>query len=451
MTNPQPPPCKRQRRILHPLHEQIVNCHHFRIDPIHSYLRNAPIIVAALLDDTCIVSTLEFSRIHNDDAFIKTIIHGIKDSIGSLETLLFEKCTLQYDDTLESILTLLDTTRFITEVRFNLIHASYEAIPRQALRIAQVLLSNPANFVNSLQFYSPPDHLKLDYTRRQRFCLYNVPIRSLTEIQQLTDALTKNDSITELGLHNCRIQEETIWAVLAGFVKRTQTVEIFELDGMNANGAILVANAMKENTSIFALGIQGVDLQESVSESIADLLLCNKTLTYLELGGGSSTNRKPCSITAILKALKSESDIALLQFCLTKMDICNSDVLLLADMLKTNTTLLDLQFTHTNMGNLAAKVLAKAMIHNTTLRDMKLQGNRVGNIGLVALEKVLKVNASLKELVLIEGDDKGEASGIDILSNAFKYNVGVKDLTWSCDVEDRLDRLVRREARKFMH
>ena len=101
----------------------------------------------------------------------------------------------------------------------------------------------------------------------------------------------------------------------------------------------------------------------------------------------------------------------------------------LAEALKVNTALTELHFISNKIGDDGAKDLAKALKVNTALTELVLYGNKIGDDGAKDLAKALKVNTALTNLNLDDNKIGGEgvkhlAAVLATASNSHKIYLG---------------------------
>ena len=142
-----------------------------------------------------------------------------------------------------------------------------------------------------------------------------------------------------------------------------------------------------------------------------------------------------------IKECKEENDLptrlsrdfgSLLQLefvSLERSNVCDPDVVILAEALKTNTTLTSLHISFNTIGEEGAVALAEALTSNSSLRVLNLGTNRILGPGASALTGLLKRNTTLTELLVPFNNILD--SGADALAEALKCNVSLSRLDLS--------------------
>ena len=142
-----------------------------------------------------------------------------------------------------------------------------------------------------------------------------------------------------------------------------------------------------------------------------------------------------------IKECKEENDLptrlsrdfgSLLQLesvSLERSNVCDPDVVILAEALKTNTTLTSLHISFNAIGEEGVVALAEALTSNSSLRVLNLGTNRILGPGACALTGLLKRNSTLTELLVPFNNILD--SGADALAEALKCNVSLSRLDLS--------------------
>jgi Ran GTPase-activating protein (RanGAP) involved in mRNA processing and transport len=94
----------------------------------------------------------------------------------------------------------------------------------------------------------------------------------------------------------------------------------------------------------------------------------------------------------------------------------------LAEALKVNTAVIYVDLDQNNIGDAGCAALAEALKVNTAVKDLNLQGNKIGDAGCAALAEALKVNTGLT-YVSLDQNNIGDA-GRAALAEALKVNTG---------------------------
>jgi len=166
------------------------------------------------------------------------------------------------------------------------------------------------------------------------------------------------------------------------------------------NKVIAIAEALKTNTTLLKLALDGNYIISSGVRAIAEALNINTTLLTLNL---NSNKIYRSGISALAKTLKINKTLKTLYLKFTSIDKASAK--LIANALKQNTTLLKLDIQqNSKFGDEGAKEFADALIQNTTLTELCVGNNDIRNEGATALVEALKINTTLLKLDIVQPD-----------------------------------------------
>ena len=179
-----------------------------------------------------------------------------------------------------------------------------------------------------------------------------------------------------------------------------------------ANKVIAIAEALKTNTTLLKLALDGNHIISSGVRAIAEALNINTTLTILSL---NSNRIYRSGISALAKTLKINKTLKTLNLEYTCIDKYGAR--LIANALKQNTTLLKLDLRkNCNFGDEGAKEFANALIQNTTLTELCVGDNNICDEGATAIVEALKINTTLLKLDIVQPDYQYETFDKDIFT-----------------------------------
>ena len=165
-----------------------------------------------------------------------------------------------------------------------------------------------------------------------------------------------------------------------------------------ANKVIAIAEALKTNTTLLKLALDGNHIISSGVRAIAEALNINTTLTILSL---NSNKIYRSGISALAKTLKINKTLKTLNLEYTCIDKYGAR--LIANALIQNTTLLKLDLRkNCNFGDEGAKEFANALLQNTTLTELCVGNNNIHDEGATALAEALKTNTTLLKLDIVQ-------------------------------------------------
>ena len=154
--------------------------------------------------------------------------------------------------------------------------------------------------------------------------------------------------------------------------------------GITDTDMLLLANALKVNTSIFYLELSNIKIGDAGANALANALKINTSVTI---------------------------------FYFRSNLISNVGATTLAEALKVNVSLTFLDISTNQIGDIGASALALALTINTALNSLNLGGNQISNPGIEALSTALQVNTVLTAIAIHYNliDDLGAQAFISAL------------------------------------
>ncbi|KAL9965547.1 hypothetical protein ACROYT_G029361 [Oculina patagonica] len=238
----------------------------------------------------------------------------------------------------------------------------------------------------------------------------------------LAEALKGNSSLTVLNLYNNNIGAQGATGLAAALQKNASLTELdLSLNKIGDHGATGLAEALQENKSLTKLHLYLNGIGGQGATELTRTLQLNASLTELNLS---------CNIigdegaTRIAGALQENTSLAELYLSLN--NIGDYGATGLARALRENTSLAVLNLSYNTIGDEGATGLAGALRENTSLTELNLSYNKIGDEGATGLAKALQENASLAVLDLslnIIGDH-----GATCLAAAFHKSASLTEL-----------------------
>ena len=225
----------------------------------------------------------------------------------------------------------------------------------------------------------------------------------------------KQNIITYLKINNCRFSDEEA-KLLANALKNNTTLLEFYIDRnqIGAEGAKALANALGKNTTLLDFSLGNNQIGDEGAKALAIALEKNTTLMRLEL---YNNNIGIDGTTALASALEKNETLYIIYLC--DNNIGDDGAIALASALK-KTTISSINISNIKIGDKGAKALATALEKNTTLLNLNLKNNQIGDEGAKALATALEKNRSLETLYLYENNIGKE--GIDALTSVLEKN-----------------------------
>lgn len=177
-------------------------------------------------------------------------------------------------------------------------------------------------------------------------------------IEKFSEALKENQSLISLKLYNCDMTSRLSYI----------------LNTADDSGVEAIAGALKINTTLKFLDLEGNDIGEEGVKAIFEALKTNTTLTNLSLRNNSFSMisiDSDSSVTAIAGALKTNTTLKFLD--LEGNDISVEGLQAIAGALKFNTSITDIRLDYNNIGVEGQEALAEI---KTYLERNKLIGDR---------------------------------------------------------------------------
>ncbi|KAL0239497.1 hypothetical protein GEMRC1_009605 [Eukaryota sp. GEM-RC1] len=191
------------------------------------------------------------------------------------------------------------------------------------------------------------------------------------QIIVLSESLLFNTTITDINLSR-------------NFIGPKGAVAL-ELAGVEAEGAIALAEALKVNCSITKIKLRSNSIGSKGGIAIANSLKMNSTVTEISLNHNSID------------------------------DVC---MIALAEMLKVNSTLIEIDLRNNSIGNEGAIALAHGLKLNSTLTKVNLWGNSIVTEGAMQLAYSIQYNSAIIGINLVKNSiDKENIQLIRTISN----------------------------------
>ncbi|KAL9965540.1 hypothetical protein ACROYT_G029354 [Oculina patagonica] len=261
-------------------------------------------------------------------------------------------------------------------------------------------------------------HLKLTRVSGSLLKRKALELRRIIGVDALivAEALKWNSSLTELNLSVNNIGYQGANGLAEALKKNTSLTEL-NLSGNNIGdaGANGLAEALQKNTSLTELNLSVNNIGYQGANGLAEALKKNTSLTELNLSGNDIGD---AGATGLAEALQNNTSLTELN--LSDNNIGDAGATGLAEALQNNTSLTELYLSDNNIGDAGAAGLAEALQNNTSLTELNLSDNNIGDAGAAGLAEALQNNTSLTELNLSRNNigDQG-ANG---LAEALKKN-----------------------------
>lgn len=215
-------------------------------------------------------------------------------------------------------------------------------------------------------------------------------------LKELAMALEENSTLEALDISNLKIDNEEADSFFAA-LKKHPSLTHFNMDGnpLNAEATQKLVQALQENQTLTHLSYAHNNLKAAGAALFVPLLRENKTLTYLDL---SHNKMMDPDLFLLMNALKDNKHISELN--LSENIIGKSSARTLADFLRGNETLTSLNLERCDL-NQHFETIAIALQDNKKLKKLSLAHNLILEPHAQrALAKALKENNTLNSLDL---------------------------------------------------
>ena len=345
------------------------------------------------------------------------------DMNGSLDTVILKYCLINND--FSNIL----SSYLLTSHSFRCLHITNCTIKGDQLALLSI--------IKSLRKSSTIKYLILDNNNMTSELVEDlaivIKINSCLEMLSLENnnsgasaiiilqALKGNSKFKLLNLNGNYMTIE-VAEDLANVIKANTHLEQLGLDDNNLGpSAILILQALKENSKLQILNLNNNNMTGAVAEDFANVIKSNPDLEELYL----SNNSLGSSVMVILQALKENSKLQVLNLNNNNMtgDVAED----LANVIKNNLSLEELYLSNNSLGP-SAIVILKALKESSKLQMLNLNDNNMTGAVAEDLAYVIKSNPDLEELYL---SDNSFGSSVMMIVQALKENSKLKILNLS--------------------
>ena len=234
----------------------------------------------------------------------------------------------------------------------------------------------------------------------------------------ILQAIKENSKLKALNLNGNKMTGE-VTEDLASVIKNNSNLEQLYLANNDLKtSSILILQALKENSKLKALNLNGNNMTGQVAEDLASVIKNNSNLEQLYL---ANNNLKTSSIL-ILQALKNNSRLQILDFDNNYMTGETAEDL--ASVIKSNSNLKELYLANNNFKTSSVLIL-QALKENSKLKALNLNSNNMTGEAAEDLSSIIKCNSNLEWLYL--GYNNLKASG-GLILRALQENTKLKVL-----------------------
>ena len=294
--------------------------------------------------------------------------------------------------------------------------------------------------------------LAVELNRNKNFSVMIINAASLLGFraskQQLSSGLNMNDTITNLVIRDCCISDETS-AMMSSYIENSKLhVVVFDECTFNGGSGKIIFNAMGHIKTVEILVIGNTDFGEDMATAVANTIVSNSKLSYLEIVNCNLQKDVAFKIITALKnvvnlgtlilnnsgSLKEVSDDLAAVICincnLKKLKLANSNLqhhaTVVAQALSQVKTLTELDLSNNNMTEKVVDSLALAIESNASLRRVNLRGNALKASGMIKIAQSLSWGSNLRILDICNNQITTEAA--DAIAIAILGNMNLEEL-----------------------
>jgi Ran GTPase-activating protein (RanGAP) involved in mRNA processing and transport len=256
-----------------------------------------------------------------------------------------------------------------------------------------------------------------------------------------------DEEYDKYGVHAI-IEEYTI--VIANMIKENTTIIKLNLERncLGEFGIDVIADALRVNTTITNLNLSRNNLEEYGTQKITDALYTNTTITKLNLSSNWLRENGALVIAEALYVITTLRSLNLSHNYLRKNSFSSEiGIIEIANALCKNESITELDLEHNKIGLNGARELSKALCVNTTLKILSLEHNKLEEESVYEIGKALGVNTTLKVLNL--SDNKLNKYEVHEIVYALRDNNTLTTLDLGCnDLSEKEEKLVRDTLRE---
>ena len=245
---------------------------------------------------------------------------------------------------------------------------------------------------------------------------------SPSDIQQLSNALCQNQTLTHLDLSGNAIGSDH--SSVLGYEASKSDALCLELSHCISEGAAGLASMLSQNTSLKHLDLRECCISSNEAHYLANVLCHNQTLEELDLAENLIGTHLAESDDGSLKSGPDSHD---------ESDCIGKGVIGFAKLLSVNTCMKSLDMSSCCINPSEAQQLAISLSQNEALEIFHLRNNDIGDEGATALASMLTVNKTLKVLDL--SFNSITMSGTLKLIDSLTHNTTIEKLTLRVDEE----------------
>ena len=282
-------------------------------------------------------------------------------------------------------------------------------------------------------------------------------------MMKIIHSLRNISSLSELHINDSNIAEEAAYDI-AAVILNNNKLQRLHLGGnmLEATGMIKIAEALKKISALHELRINNNNITEEAADDIAAVILSNRNLQVLDLGGNrfqtagiikiaNSLQQMSCLSELYLSnngitetAADSISAVILTNLRLQRLDLGGNAIeargmTTIAEGLKKLSFLNELRINNNNVTDEAANDIARVILSNHRLQILDISGNKFQMAGIIEISNSLRHCFLLSELYLSNSSISGEAANniasivlknhklriLDISGNKFFQTAGV--------------------------
>lgn len=262
--------------------------------------------------------------------------------------------------------------------------------------------------------------------RREILSMGSIQTVCACECWGLLPFLLANTAFSQLQLA-CNLNLAGAQAIATALRQNSTLVEL-DLEGTNigSDGIRHIADALKSNTALTHLSLGGNSIEDSGAEEIAMALNVNKTIAHLDL---ESNSIGASGARAIAEAVKRSTTLQELLLEANKIGPVGASHIAVA--MKHSSTLKRIHMGWNGIGSSVMMTITDALLHNEALTALDVGGSSLGSEGAQHISYLIRHSSTLRELGLAANDIK---EGAQHVARALLDNTSITKLNlgWNC-------------------
>lgn len=254
-------------------------------------------------------------------------------------------------------------------------------------------------------------------------------------IKHIADLIAESSTLESINLM-CNDFGEIGAQHLAGALHKNGSLRCLRLNGnkIGNKGGLCFAQALQVNTTLESLDLADTDLKTESVIALSTVLLSNRSLKALNVSRPLLFSQQEETTDHFARMLKVNNSLQELH--LMKHDARDFGAIRLAENLVSNYTLTYLNLSCNRITSDGAKQIAELLKQDTALKILDLGFNRIGDDGAQYIAQALGTYNSTLEALGINSNEI-TAVGLCAIANALRFNASLAEIyVWGNNLEE---------------